>query len=284
MVEGQSTNGVLILDIPVVHRGYIDLLRRYTDGRVETLFLVGEDVLRNLGVRKEIRANDPETTRRMLGGLELPFRVEILTLDKTGELAVRRIYTAKDDVSRRFHERFFPNAQVTEEEVFLRWDESNVISTRPAIIDEETDDPFHISMMRRARALADNSSDWWRQVAAVIVRNGKILVEGYSQSYPTEHNPYVDGNPRDFIIAGTLGFLGKTVHAEQTAIAMAARQGIILEGSDLYLNSFPCPPCAFSMGISGIRRCFATGGNAYLDTAETLKKLGIKTIFVKEVT
>ena len=146
-MEAQPANkGVLILDIPVIHRGYVGLLRKYADGSVETLYLLGEDVLEDLEVRKEIRANDPEITRKMLRGLELPFGVEILNLDKIGDLTSRRIYTARDDVSRRLRERFFPEAQVTQESAFLRWDESNVISPRPALISEETNDPFHVAI------------------------------------------------------------------------------------------------------------------------------------------
>lgn len=281
-METHPRGGVLILDIPVIHRGYVDLLKKHTEGDVRILYLVGEDILNALGVRKEIRANDSETTRRMLSGLGLPFDIEVLTLDGVGNLPSQGIYTARDSVSRKLRERYFPDAQVTEETVFLRWDESNVTSVRPADIDEETCSPYHIQMMRRARALADNSSDWWRQVGVVVVRDRQILVEAYNLALPTDHNPYVDGNPRDFIQAGTVQFLSSTVHAEQAAIAQAAGKGIMLEGADLYLNSFPCPPCATSMGLTGIRRCFVAGGNAYLDAAEVLKVIGIKTIFVKE--
>jgi dCMP deaminase len=283
MTESHSANGLLILDIPVPHRGYIDLLKKHAEGGdVKTLYLVGEDLRDSLGVPREIRANDTETTRKMLEGLAFPFDIEILGLDNVDSLPSSGLYTAKDTVSRRLRDKYFPKAQVNEESVFLRWDESNVTSTRPALVDEETKDSFHISMMRRARKLADNSSDWWRRVGVVVVRDGKILVEAYNQALPTDHKPYIDGNPRDFIQAGTLAFLVSTVHGEQAAIAKASSSGIKLEGADLYLNSFPCPPCATSMGLAGIRRCFAADGNAYLDTAEVLKNIGIKTIFVKE--
>lgn len=282
-MEAKSTaEGILILDIPVIHKGYIDLLRKYADSGINTLYLVGEDILESLEVPKEIRANDSETTRRMLSGLGWPFALEVLTLDGVGNLPSQGIYTARDFVSRKLRERFFPDAQVTEETVFLRWDESNVTSVRPADIDEETCDPYHLQMMRRARELAENSSDWWRQVGAVVVRDGQILVETYNLALPTDHKPYIDGNPRDFIQAGTLQFLSSTVHAEQAAIAQAAGMGVMLKGADLYLNSFPCPPCATSMGLAGIRRCFTAGGNAYLDAAEVLRVIGIKTIFVLE--
>lgn len=278
-----TSKGILILDIPVIHDGYVRLLEKHAGiGDISTIYLVGRDLLKSLETPQEIRANDPVVTKKMLEGLKLPFKVEILTTEMMDSLPKQRIYTARDEVSRRLHEKYFPEAKVNEETVFLRWDEGNVTSTQKAFLSEETDDPFHISMMERVRKLADRSSDWWRQVAAIVVRDGKVLVEGYSHAYPTEHNPYIDGNPRDFIKAGTIGFLGKTVHAEQTAIAKAAKAGIKLDGADLYLNSFPCPSCACSMALAGVKRCFATGGNAYLDTAETLKQLGIETIFVKE--
>jgi deoxycytidylate deaminase len=281
-MESRPTNrGILILDIPVIHKGYVDLLKAHVDRNdVEELFLVGEDILEALEIRKEIRANTPAITRKLLSGLELPFSVGILNLDGIGELVSRRIYTARDDISRRLQEKFFPNSRLTQESVFLRWDESNVTQSLPANFDGETKDFFHIRMMNRARELANNSSDWWRRVGVVAVKDEQIVLEAYNLALPTDHKPYVDGNPRDFIKAGTLQFLSSTVHAEQAIIAKA--RGINLEGTDPYLNSYPCPPCATSMGLAGIRRCFSAGGNAYLDAAEVLKKVGIETIFVND--
>lgn len=281
-METQSTNrGVFILDIPVIHKGYVDLLRKHADGNdVEALYLVGEDVLEDLGVRREIRANTTAITRKLLSGLELPYGIEILNLDRINDLASRRIYIARDYVSRRLREKFFPNTKLTEETAFLRWDESNVTQPLPANFDGETKNSFHIKMMNRARELANYSSDWWRRVGVVAVRDRQVILEGYNLALPTDHKPYVDGNPRDFIQAGTLQFLSSTVHAEQTIIAKA--RGISLEGADLYLNSFPCPPCATCMGLAGIKRCFSAGGNAYLDAAEVLKDVGIKTVFVND--
>ncbi len=282
-METQPTNeGVLILDIPVPHKGYVNLLKRHTEGSIKTLYLVGQDILDILDVPKEIRANDPETTRKLLNGLGFPFGIEILGLDMVGALSSQRIYTVRDEVSRRLRERYFAEAEVTGENAFLRWDASNVISTRPALIEEETSDPFHVGMMKRVRELADNSADWWRQIGVVIVKEGKILMEAYNQAFPTDSKPYIDGNPRDFIQAGTLGFLASTAHGEQTAISKAARRGIALEGADLYLNAFPCPPCAYDMGTAGLSRCFVTGGSAYLDAAEVLIATGIKTVYVNE--
>lgn len=277
-----DNRGVLILDIPVPHKGYIDLLRRHSDGNVKTLYLAGPDLLDSLKLPKEIRANDVETTRKMLSGLELSFDIQIIGLNEITNLPSSGIYTARDLVSQRLKEKYFPNAEVTEEDIFLRWDENNVTADRPVLVDEETREPFHQQLMRRAKNMADSSSDWWRRVGVVIARDGKILIEAYNQALPSDNKPYIDGNPRDHTTPGTLGFLVSTVHGEQAAIAKAARRGISLEGADLYLNSFPCPPCASSMGLAGIRRCFTSGGNAYLDAVEVIRAMGIKTFFVKD--
>lgn len=281
--ERLKGSGILVLDIPVIHRGYIDLLRRHAiEGDVTTLYLIGGDILEDLGVPKEIRAVDPETTKELLRALDLPFNIEILHLDTAGNLPTSGILTARDEVSRRMREQYFTDAKLTEENVFLRWDTSNTTVDRPGGFERETSDQFHIDMIKRTRELADMSSDWWRQVGVLIVRDGQILVEAYNKGFPTENAPYIDGNPRDHIQAGTLGFLSGTLHGEQAAIAKASRQQSGTQGADLYLNSYPCHACASMMGEAGISRVFFSGGNAYLNVEETLRAAGIESIFVRE--
>lgn len=281
--EELAEGGVLVLDMPVIHRGYLDLLQRHADqGTLRTLYLVGEDVIDELGVPKEIRAVDPEMIRDLLRGLYLPFNIEILHLDQMGNLPQTGLFTARDEVSRRIRDKYFADAKLTEENVFLRWDTSNTTVDRPGGFERETNDQFHVDMIKRTRELADLSSDWWRQVGVVIVRDGQILVEAYNKGFPTENAPYVDGNPRDHIQAGTLGFLSGTLHGEQAAIAKASRQQSGTQGADLYLNSYPCHACASMMGEAGIARVFFSGGNAYLNVEETLKAAGIESIFVRD--
>lgn len=274
--------GILILDIPVPHKGYIDLLNTHAKkGNIKTLYLVGADLLSTLELPQEIRANDPEVTQRMLKGLDLPFDTRILGLEGIDRLPNTGIYTARDLVSKKLRRKYFPDAKVVEEDIFLRWDAGNVTAEREIASKSRSDDPFDIAMMRRAIELSEDSSDWWRRVGVVVARDGKVLMESYNQALPSDNKPYIDGNPRDHTVPGTLAFLVSTVHAEQSAIAKAAGQGIKLAGADLYLNSFPCPPCAASLGMAGIKRCFFSGSNMYLDAEEVLEVLKIETIYVK---
>lgn len=50
------------------------------------------------------------------------------------------------------------------------------------------------------------------------------------------------------------GHCVRTIHAEQKALARAARYGISLEESTLYVSMTPCPTCAKSLIEAGIEK------------------------------
>lgn len=84
-------------------------------------------------------------------------------------------------------------------------------------------------------------------VGCVIVSSGehknRIIAAGYNGFLPgIAHNSYVrDGHEQ------------ATVHAEQNAIADAARRGISVEGAIVYNTHFPCINCAKILAASGIK-------------------------------
>src|SRR4051812_18754354 len=84
--KDQAKSGLLLLDIPVIHKGYIEFLKKHADGSVEILYLVGTDILDNLEVPKEIRAVEPEITKVLLQALQLPFKIDILHLEQIAHL------------------------------------------------------------------------------------------------------------------------------------------------------------------------------------------------------
>lgn len=85
------------------------------------------------------------------------------------------------------------------------------------------------------------------QVGCVLVTGGeqsnRIVAAGYNGFLPgAAHISHV----RD-------GHELATVHAEQNAIADAARRGIPLAGSTAYISHFPCINCTKLLASSGIR-------------------------------
>ena len=91
----------------------------------------------------------------------------------------------------------------------------------------------------------------------IVVQGKQIICSGYVGSPPGL--PHCDevghlmkkitdaaGNTSDHCL--------RTIHAEQNAIAQAARHGIPLEGATLYCRMEPCRRCAMLILASGVKR------------------------------
>lgn len=74
-------------------------------------------------------------------------------------------------------------------------------------------------------------------------RSNRIVAAGYNGFLPgAAHRSHVrDGHEQ------------ATVHAEQNAIADAARRGVSLEGATAYISHYPCVNCAKLLASAGIR-------------------------------
>jgi dCMP deaminase len=82
---------------------------------------------------------------------------------------------------------------------------------------------------------------------------GCVLVSGGAQRnriVAAGYNGFLPGAPHTSHVRD--GHEQATVHAEQNAIADAARRGISLEGATAYISHFPCINCAKILASSGI--------------------------------
>ena len=80
------------------------------------------------------------------------------------------------------------------------------------------------------------------QVGAVIVKNLRSISTGYNGFLPSL--PHVSINIDNHEV--------NTVHAEQNAIAFAAKAGISIDRSTIYVTHYPCLDCAKVIIASGI--------------------------------
>jgi len=98
------------------------------------------------------------------------------------------------------------------------------------------------------------------QAGSIITRDNRLLSTGYAGApsgiahcddvgHEMHTITHVDGTESQHCI--------RTTHAEQNAIAAAARHGIKIEGGTLYCKMTPCYICAKLIINSGIKRVVA---------------------------
>ena len=117
---------------------------------------------------------------------------------------------------------------------------------------------WDVYFMNIARQVATRSTCDRKQVGAVIVRDRTILSTGYNGSI--RGSVHCDD-------AGHLlenGHCVRTVHAEANAIAQAARNGVRIDDSEIYITASPCWSCFRLLANSGVRRIYY--GEFYRDT------------------
>lgn len=273
------SNKELVAYVPVIHQGYLELFRKFGQD-VDGLWVLGYDLASTLSSHREIRAVEPRLIAVMASSLGFFRRVGVLEEDTLPQLKDSHIVMPNEDVSRRLAAKYFPNQKVTLENVFLRWNTENVTSSSVVSPDRISISAFDNLMMELAEAESKQSSDWWRQIGAVVVKNNQVLLTAHNQHEPSEQTPYVVGDPRDVIAAGEHNLLYTSIHAEQLLVAQAAGRGTSLQDTSIYINVFPCPLCTKLIAHAGVKKCFFKTGSAWLNSEEVMRSYRIEIIQV----
>jgi dCMP deaminase len=268
--------------VPVLHAGYMDFFTRHGGTDVK-LSIFGTGVLETLQDRPEIRALDPSIAVRMISALEIFGEVRILIPDSFPivPFSETEFVLPNDDLCRLFAERHLVEKNVTFDTAFLRWDKTQVYSRTDVSPDRVSNDVNDQAMMRLALKEAEQASDWWRQVASVVVIDDAVVFQAHNKHSPNDFAPYMHGDPRDVVPAGQDSHLSSATHSEASVIGQAACLGIALKGASLYVTIFPCPGCARAIAKAGFGKCFFAGGHASLDGEEVLRSAGVELVLVK---
>jgi dCMP deaminase len=130
-----------------------------------------------------------------------------------------------------------------------------------------------------ARVVATRGNCVRRRVAAVIVRDQRIISTGYNGTPRGVRNCCEGGCPRCASGAVSGARLGECVcsHAEENAITQAAYHGIAVKDATLYCTLSPCLQCAKMIINAGIGE--VVYGDEYEFSRQTralLKAAGVK--------
>ena len=104
--------------------------------------------------------------------------------------------------------------------------------------------------MNIAKEVASRSTCDRKHVGAVIVKEKTILSTGYNGSI--KGLPHCDEAGHEMID----GHCVRTTHAEANAIVQAAKHGIRIEDSEIYVTASPCYNCFKMIANSGINKIY----------------------------
>lgn len=92
------------------------------------------------------------------------------------------------------------------------------------------------------------------KVGAVLVKDGKVIAQGYNNVVGGIKPCSEIGCLRDKlnIPSGQRREVCRNICAEQLAVSEAARNGVELDGSIAYITTFPCHICAKLLVSSGV--------------------------------
>ena len=126
--------------------------------------------------------------------------------------------------------------------------------------------------MNIAKQVATRSTCDRKHVGAVIVRDRTILSTGYNGS--------IRGMPHCDEVGHLMeeGHCVATIHAETNAILQAAKNGVMVDGAEVFITASPCWNCFKMLANAGIKKIYY--GEFYRDerSFDVAKKLGIQLI------
>jgi dCMP deaminase len=109
---------------------------------------------------------------------------------------------------------------------------------------------WHEYFMNIAEQVASRSTCDRKHVGAVIVRDKTILSTGYNGSL--KGAPHCDEAGHDM----DNGHCVRTVHAESNAVAQAAKNGVAIDNSEIYVTASPCLTCFKLIANCGIKKVY----------------------------
>jgi dCMP deaminase len=272
-----NSNVAVVAYVASPHDGYLQFFRAHKGA---VLYLLGREFIdRCTPLRRHLPGNAPEDAVCMVRALGIFADVQILTLSNVlGLRQYRELVLPDEDVSRALTQEYLRGCNVRFDGRWrLRWHKDAALEGRtPAGEIQLSREEFAVELMEGASNLAERSPDWWRQIGALLVRDGEIILSAYNRHYPSEQMAYILGDPRSNFEAGEHIEMSVSGHAEAALVAIAARKGIKTEGCDMFVTTFPCVPCATSCALSGLRRLYYVKGYSLIHGADTLRAAGVE--------
>ena len=282
-MEMPKPRPVIIAYVPVLHAGYKRLFDKDPTAKI---YVLGPELIGEFDqLRKELRALKPADAVTALKGWGRSAQVLDIAMLKQLANAGADVIMPDEDICHELAEKYLSGAKISYETIFLRWDRRRMEANSDPLDPDRTisEDEFDREMLAKAVEQSAKSTNIWRRVGAVVVKDGAAILSASNRHEPLPHANWVDGDPRGNANRGVAIATSTDMHAEARVIAEAAKRGLSLEGVKLYVTTFPCSVCAKLVANSGVAQCYYAQGYTDLDGQEVLKAHGVELIHVTGV-
>ncbi|GIK83456.1 MAG: hypothetical protein BroJett025_00780 [Patescibacteria group bacterium] len=282
----------IIVYLPVIHAGYLHFLESHKNADI---FITNESLIELIDqefdyLRKEIRAISPTQAEVSLEALLPERKISLLSandlpfLDEPGQ----EIILPKEDIFIWIARKYLTKSKIVFDDTFLRWNRENTLE-KQSVQNKQTKTEKNFgeliqSLVAKTKKTAQLSSDWWRQVGALVFseKPHKIIAIAHNHHLPSPYTPYIDSDPRNSFHKGEHIDLSTAVHAEAAIIADCAKKGVPLQGTSMYVSTFPCPVCAKQIAASGIAKLYYSDGYSILDGERILTNSNVKVVLIND--
>lgn len=126
--------------------------------------------------------------------------------------------------------------------------------------------------LRMAQIWAENSYCKRRQVGALVVKDKRIISDGYNGTPSGFENTCEDENnaTKPYVL-----------HAEANAITKLARSHNSSDGATIYITASPCIECSKLLIQAGITRVVYGEKYRLEDGLELLRKANVETVYIE---
>lgn len=271
----------IVAFVPVLHKGYIDFFSKQKGD----IYVFDKKIINSfVHLTRDLRVIEPKKTIQALKSLVPKRKIGLASVAQLKILNKKKahIIMPEDEVSRVVAEKYLPDCEVKYVSVFLRWNRLITLAEHQIPAHRKiTKDEFHRKYIKDAESEAVKSSDWWRQIGSVLIKDGKILYRSHNHHLPSDHHLSTFGDPRSNFDAGQHPEIYTSIHSEAAFIAEAAHDGVSLEGTTLYVTTFPCANCARLLTKAGIKKVFYSKGYSLLDAEKILDHFGVEVFLVQ---
>lgn len=142
---------------------------------------------------------------------------------------------------------------------------------------QQTSNKFDKEMIDLAKGEVSDSNCWLDAAGSVFVKDKRVLLKSTSQSQNSSRCVEIPINFEDLTLnPGERMIFCDSLHSEIVGISKAAKNGISLKGSTMYVTKFPCRSCAKSVIASGVDTIvFEKGSYGLFETADVVRNSGV---------